>query len=115
MLLLRSLAFNCLFYLSIPVHAMVFMPTLAMSREAVIRATQSWARIVTFLMRTVIGVRIECRGLENVPPGPLLIAAKHQSAWETFGLLPYLANPVFVMKRELMRLPFYGWYCRRAA
>ncbi|WP_246164057.1 lysophospholipid acyltransferase family protein [Blastochloris sulfoviridis] len=113
-MLLRSLAFNFLFYLSVLVHSVLYMPSLAMSRQAVIRATQSWARTVDFLLHTVMGVRIECRGLENIPPGPLLVASKHQSAWETFGLLLFLTDPVFVMKRELMRLPFYGWYCRRA-
>ncbi|ALK07979.1 lysophospholipid acyltransferase family protein [Blastochloris viridis] len=114
MVILRSILFNVLFYLNLAVQAILYLPLLALSRRHVIRATQYWGRSTNWLLGVVAGIRIEFRGLENLPPGPLLIASKHQSAWETFGLVGVLADPVFVYKRELGWLPLYGWYCKRA-
>ncbi|MGC1849536.1 MAG: lysophospholipid acyltransferase family protein, partial [Pseudolabrys sp.] len=51
----------------------------------------------------------EIRGRENIPKGPIIVASKHQSAWETFALLPLLDNPVFILKRELQWIPIFGW------
>jgi len=65
-------------------------------------------------MRHLLGLTIEVRGIAHLPPGPALIASKHQSQWETLGLQLPLDFPVFIMKRELMRLPFYGWYSSRS-
>jgi 1-acyl-sn-glycerol-3-phosphate acyltransferase len=113
-LILRSLLFNVIFYINVVAQGILYLPMLAMSRRQVIRATQYWGRSTNWLLGVVAGIRIEFRGLENVPPGPLLIASKHQSAWETFGLVGVLADPVFVYKRELAWLPLYGWYCKRA-
>src|SRR6202035_5901740 len=60
------------------------------------------------------GVTFELRGLERIPLGPLLIAAKHQSLWETFALVPLFADPAFILKRELMWVPLWGWLARKA-
>jgi 1-acyl-sn-glycerol-3-phosphate acyltransferase len=62
----------------------------------------------------VCGITYEFRGLEKIPPGPLLIAAKHQSFWETFALLSLFSDPTFIIKRELMWIPFFGWYSWKA-
>ena len=53
---------------------------------------------------------IEVRGKENIPAGPILVAGKHQSVWETFAILPYLDDPCMVLKRELSWIPFFGWF-----
>ncbi len=50
----------------------------------------------------------------KIPPGPLLVSSKHQSLWETFALLPLLSDPAYIMKRELMWIPFFGWYTWKA-
>jgi 1-acyl-sn-glycerol-3-phosphate acyltransferase len=66
------------------------------------------------------GHQWEIRGLENVPRNAdgsmqgCIIACKHQSTWETFGLLPYLDDPAYILKQELMRIPLFGWYCAKA-
>ena len=63
-----------------------------------------------WLLRVVAG--IDCRDprARKIPPGPLLVAAKHQSAWETFALLPLFVDPAFIIKRELQWVPIFGWY-----
>ena len=62
----------------------------------------------------VCGTTVEFRGLEKIPPGALLVASKHQSLWETFALFTLFADPAYIMKRELMWIPFFGWYTWKA-
>lgn len=114
MLALRSLLFNAAFYLNLVVWMLVIIPTFAMPRKALIRAAQAWARSSVWLMRAIVGTRVEYRGLERIPPGGLLVAAKHQSFWETFVLASLFDDPAFILKRELMWLPFFGWYLWKA-
>ena len=52
---------------------------------------------------------VEVRGREKIPKGPIIVASKHQSAWETFALLPLFDNPLFIVKRELLWIPIFGW------
>jgi 1-acyl-sn-glycerol-3-phosphate acyltransferase len=63
-----------------------------------------------WLLKIIVGTRLEVRGAENLPSGAVLVAAKHQSAWDTFALVPLLHDPAIIMKRELMWIPFYGWF-----
>ena len=67
-------------------------------------------RISIWLLEKIVGLRLEVRGRENLPKGAALIASKHQSAWDTFALAPYLHDPTIIMKRELFWIPFYGWF-----
>jgi 1-acyl-sn-glycerol-3-phosphate acyltransferase len=69
-----------------------------------------WARGVIVLLRTICGIRVEFRGLEHLPKGPVLIAAKHQCMFDTMGPLLVIKDACYVMKRELTRIPFYGWF-----
>ena len=61
-------------------------------------------------MRVVCGIKVEWRGTEKIPKGACIVACKHQSAWETFALYAVLDDPVYVLKRELMWIPLFGWY-----
>jgi 1-acyl-sn-glycerol-3-phosphate acyltransferase len=110
MLLLRSLAFNILFYANL-ICWLVFgvLPSLLLPRAVLLRVAVGWARSALWLQRVVSGTRYEVRGLENIPAGGLIVAAKHQSFWETFTLVTLFDNPVFILKRELMRIPLFGW------
>jgi 1-acyl-sn-glycerol-3-phosphate acyltransferase len=63
-----------------------------------------------WLLEKIVGTRLEVRGSENLPRGAVLVASKHQSAWDTFALVPLLHDPAIIMKRELMWIPFYGWF-----
>ncbi len=108
MILFRSLLFNALFYLNTAVWLVIALPTFFLPYRAIIAVAKAWGRCNLVLLR-VVGIDYEIRGLEKIPPGPLIVAAKHQSAWETFSLLPLFDNPFFIVKRELEWIPIFGW------
>lgn len=70
---------------------------------------QNWCRLAVWLARTVVGIRYDIRGLENLPERPCVILAKHQSTWETFFLSAFFEPLSQVVKRELLYVPFFGW------
>jgi len=108
-LVLRSLIFNALFYLNLAILMLAALPAFVLPRWAVVGLAKQWGRSSNWLLRVICGIRVEYRGLEKIPPGPLLIAAKHQSTWETFALLTLFSDPTFIIKRELMWIPLFGW------
>ena len=114
LLIIRSVLFNVLFYLNMVVLMCVALPTLVLPRWGILGVVRFWARSNNWLLRIICGITVELRGLERIPPGPLLIAAKHQSLWETFALVPLFADPAFILKRELMWVPLWGWLARKA-
>jgi 1-acyl-sn-glycerol-3-phosphate acyltransferase len=111
-IIIRSILFNLLFYLNLAILLIAAIPTLVMPRWAIIGMAKVWGRTTLWLLRVVCGIRVEWRGLEKIPPGGILIAAKHHSAWETFALLTQLSDPAYVIKRELTWIPFFGWYAK---
>jgi 1-acyl-sn-glycerol-3-phosphate acyltransferase len=108
-IIVRSILFNLLFYLNLVVLLVGAFVTLLLPRRAVIGMAKLWGRTSVWLLRMVCGTGVEFRGLEKLPKGPLLVAAKHQSTWETFALLRLFDHPTFIVKRELMWLPIFGW------
>jgi 1-acyl-sn-glycerol-3-phosphate acyltransferase len=112
-LLFRSILFNIAFYLNVLVYMLTALPTLLMPPRMVLATAKSWARTSLWLLKVICGTKVEFRGLERLPEGAFLAAAKHQSAWETFALIPLFADPAFILKRELMWIPIFGWYIRR--
>jgi 1-acyl-sn-glycerol-3-phosphate acyltransferase len=111
---LRSLVFNALFYLVLAVYLVAAIPTLLMPRRGIIALARQWAGVNLALLRAICRITVDWRGLEKIPAGAALVAAKHQSAWETFALLTLFADPAYILKRELLWIPFYGWYARHA-
>jgi 1-acyl-sn-glycerol-3-phosphate acyltransferase len=111
---LRSLIFNVLFYLLLVFWLIVALPTFLMPRAALMMVARLWARQSTWLLRVVCSTKVEYRGVEKIPEGPLIVASKHQSMWETFGLLPFFDQPLYILKRELEWIPFFGWYLIKA-
>jgi 1-acyl-sn-glycerol-3-phosphate acyltransferase len=109
LILVRSIAFNLLFYLNTLVYLVIALPTFFMPYRAIIAVARSWGRTNLTLLRVVTGIDVEVRGAEKIPKGPIIVASKHQSAWETFALLPLFDNPLFIVKRELEWLPIFGW------
>jgi 1-acyl-sn-glycerol-3-phosphate acyltransferase len=105
----RSILFNVLFYLNTVFWLIAGLPTFFMPYWAIVEIAKTWGRVNLFLLRWVAGIEIEVRGAEKIPKGGLIIAAKHQSAWETFALLPLFDIPLFIVKRELMWIPIFGW------
>jgi 1-acyl-sn-glycerol-3-phosphate acyltransferase len=111
---LRSLVYNVLFYLVLVFWIIAAIPTFLMPRTGILTIARLWAAQSTWLLRVVCKVKVEYRGLEKIPSGPLLVASKHQSMWETFALLQRFDQPLYILKRELTRIPFFGWYLIKA-
>ena len=114
MILLRSFAANAAFYIWGAAINLAWVPALALPRMATVRGQTYWAKGVLWLTRITAGIRFEVRGAENLPDGPMLIACKHQSAWDTLIWHVIARDPAIVMKAELLAIPVYGWYCRKA-
>jgi 1-acyl-sn-glycerol-3-phosphate acyltransferase len=114
-LLLRSLLFNLLFYLNVTVLMLVSLPTLALSHRLQLVFIRAWAESSLWLLRVICGTRIEWRGVQNIPPGGCIVACKHQSFLETFAIYHILDDPTFVLKRELMWIPLFGWHMAKAS
>lgn len=111
---IRSLLFNIGFYLSLILHMIVALPAFLLPRQVLFELAKSWARSMNWMLRVFCNVRVEYRGVENIPEGPLLIASKHQSAWETVGLLPLFRQPMYILKRELTWIPLFGLFLLKA-
>ena len=107
---LRSLVFTAWLYLSMAVFAVGLSPALLMSRREAMTVIRWWAKFVLFGLRWICDVRVEFRGLGNRPSGAALIAAKHQGMLDVIAPFAFLDDACFVMKKELMPLPFFGWF-----
>jgi 1-acyl-sn-glycerol-3-phosphate acyltransferase len=111
MLFLRSLVFNIAFALNNLVWFVVSLPGLLLPyRSFIDRIAHPWARMNVWLFHSIIGVTLEVRGEENWPKGGALVAAKHQSAWETLYIAGQLSGPTYILKRELLFIPLFGFY-----
>jgi 1-acyl-sn-glycerol-3-phosphate acyltransferase len=114
LIFLRSLLFNILFYINLIVLLIAALPTFFMHRRGILFMAKTWGRTSLWLLRVICGMRVEWRGLEKLPPGGYLVAAKHQSTWETFALVPRFRDPTFIIKRELEWIPIWGWLAIKA-
>ena len=114
MLILRSLFFHLAWHLNIIFQMILYLPLVCfLSRSSIYTFVRLWVSINNFLHRIICGTKIEITGLEHLPKRGCIIAAKHQSIWEFYGLLPVLSDPCFVLKHELMRIPFFSLYVTR--
>ena len=105
-----SLVFTAWLYLSMALMGTAALPLLLFSRERAWSVVRIWVRTVLWGARVFCGVHVEVRGREHVPAGAALVAAKHQSMLDAFAPLEVLPDPAYVLRRELMRLPFFGWW-----
>jgi 1-acyl-sn-glycerol-3-phosphate acyltransferase len=112
--LIRSLLFNALFYANLTIHMVVALPAFLLPHRVLLAFIRSYARTSLWLLRIVCGIKVEWRGIEKIPRGACIIACKHQSAWETFALYAVLRDPAYILKRELMWIPLFGWYTWKA-
>jgi 1-acyl-sn-glycerol-3-phosphate acyltransferase len=110
LILLRSLVFNILFYAVLVFFMLIALPAFLMPRAAVLKVAGWLGKSTIFLMRAVCNIKVELRGVEKIPKGPLIVASKHQSMWETIALLGFFEAPFFVVKRQLNFIPLFGLY-----
>ena len=109
MLLIRSLIFLLLQIVLTPIFSTLALLTFPFPPLTRYRLISSYARTMVWLLGVVCGIRYEVRGIENIPGEPCIVLCKHQSAWETLALQVIFPPQVWVLKRELLWLPFFGW------
>ncbi|TKT75287.1 1-acyl-sn-glycerol-3-phosphate acyltransferase [Aquamicrobium sp. LC103] len=111
MLQLRSFAFNVAFYANLIVQMIFWTPYYFLApRHRAWMVPKFWSRSSLWLQKVIAGTEARIEGIENLPEGPFILAPKHQSFWDTIAFFPYLRDPVYILKRELTWIPFFGWY-----
>ncbi|MGQ0455507.1 MAG: lysophospholipid acyltransferase family protein [Hyphomicrobium sp.] len=111
----RSLAYAATFYVVTALFLVLGSWLLLTPRRWAMKGLELHGRTCVALLAWICGTRLEVRGRENLPEGGCLVVAKHQSAWDTFGLMPLFRDPAVVLKDELKWIPFYGWFCVKFA
>lgn len=114
MIALRSLLFNLAFYVWTTAMLLVALPLALLPRGALFATGRVWARGCLALLSRLCGLTYEIRGRRHLPATPCILAAKHQSAWDTIVFALLVDGPSFVFKKELLWIPLFGWYLRRA-
>lgn len=109
---LRSALFLLWFAAVTTILSLIFLPVLALPRGATVWLARLWARLTFWGLKIFAGIGFEIRGAR--PKGAVLIASKHMSMWDTLALYLALDEPAIVLKRELLRIPFYGWFLWKA-
>jgi 1-acyl-sn-glycerol-3-phosphate acyltransferase len=106
---LRSCLFALVQLVITPIFAVIALLTFPLSRLARYRVITTWSRLITSAAAAICGVRYRVIGAENIPREPCVILSKHQSAWETLAWQTIFPPQVWVTKRELLWIPFFGW------
>lgn len=114
MTLLRSLLFMLWMYGLMAVMGLLYLPfVLVLGRRAAVHGLRAWSRLSLFGLKLICGQTFEASGLDTLPRGAVLIAAKHQSMWETIFFTAVLRDPSVILKQELLAMPVYGWYAKK--
>lgn len=114
MIFLRSLLFNISFFVTTGLLAILSIPLLVMPRKYTLLMMRFYAQIVRMQMQYIIDLKVQISGVGNIPSGPVIIASKHQSAFDTIFWLGQLPATCYVLKKELLSIPIWGWHARRA-
>ncbi len=111
MLFLRSFAFNAAFYINLVVRMIVLTPCYFLApRHKAWNTPKNWVKSNHWLLKHIAGTDHEIAGIENLPEGSFIVAPKHQSFWDAYAYVHLLKDPVYILKRELMWIPLFGWY-----
>ena len=114
MLLLRSLLFNLVLYTGIVVVFLIALPTLFLPPKFTLLFGKFLGHYVVFIVKIFLNTKVEFKGIENIPKNKkYFIASAHQSMFETFALQSVLAYPVFILKKELLKIPLFGLYLKK--
>jgi len=109
--IVRSLIYFATFYIVTALYLVLGSWLLFGPRPWAMKGLELHGRTCVALLRIICGTKLEVRGGENLPKAGCLVVAKHQSAWDSFGLVPLFRDPAIVLKDELKWIPFYGWFC----
>ena len=111
MIVLRSVLFNLAFYINLIVRMVLFSPAyFVWPRHKAWSVPKNWVLSNHWLQEKIVGTTFTIEGLENIPDGGYILAPKHQSFWDAYALLPWVKDAVYILKRELMWIPLFGWY-----
>jgi 1-acyl-sn-glycerol-3-phosphate acyltransferase len=114
MILLRSIIFVIWFYGTMAFWGLLYMPAVLLGHDRFIwHSMRGWGKATVWGLRWIIGAKIKFEGLEHVPKGPALIASKHQATLDTVLPVLFVSEPVFVVKKELIKMPVFGFYMKR--
>ncbi len=114
MLLLRSLLFNLFLYTGIATVFLIALPTLFLPAKITLLFGKFLGYYVIFIVRIFLNTRVEFKGTENIPKNEkYFVASAHQSMFETFALQSVLNYPVFILKKELLKIPLFGLYLKK--
>ncbi|WP_005877507.1 lysophospholipid acyltransferase family protein [Oxalobacter paraformigenes] len=109
-LFLRSLSFTLIWGTFTPLWACFCFMTCWLPYRKRYYITSRWNVFTIWLLKSLCGVQYQIKGMEHLPEGPVILLSKHQSAWETIFLLANMPSPLsFVLKKELLYIPFFGW------
>jgi 1-acyl-sn-glycerol-3-phosphate acyltransferase len=107
--MLRSTVYSLLQIIITPLYFLIILAAFPLPPIKRYRITSGWAHIMLFLLRLICGIRYQIIGAEHIPTAPSIILSKHQSAWETLAFQQIFPAQVWVLKKELLRVPFFGW------
>ena len=114
MLLVRSLIFNFFLYAGIVSVFIIALPTLFMPAKFTLLFGKFLGHYVILVVRIFLNTKIEIKGIENIPKNEkYFVASAHQSMFETFALQAVLDYPVFILKKELLKIPLFGLYLKK--
>ena len=111
---IRSLLFTILFYATLILVLILAIPTLILPSKATLICGKMLAYIIIFLLRFILRVKVSFSGIENLKKNEkFFVASAHQSLLETFILQAPLQYPIFILKKELLKIPLFGWYLKK--
>ena len=114
MSILRSLIFNFFIYAGITVVFLIALPALFLPTKITLIFGKFLGYYVVFIVRIFLNTKVEFKGLENIPKNEkYFVASAHQSMFETFALQSVLDYPVFILKKELLKIPLFGLYLKK--
>ena len=111
---IRSLLFTILFYLTLVLVFVLAIPTLILPSKSTLVCGKILAHMIIYLLRFVLGVKVTFSGIENLNKNErFFVASAHQSLLETFILQAPLQYPIFILKKDLLKIPLFGWYLKK--
>jgi len=114
MIFLRSLLFNIFLYLGIVTVFLIALPTLFLPTKFTLAFGKFLGHYVILIVRIFLNTKVEIKGIHNIPKiEKYFVASAHQSMFETFALQAVLDYPVFILKKELLKIPIFGFYLKK--
>ena len=112
--MLRNLFFSIFFYIGIVLICLIYLPTLFLPQKFVLTGGKLMGYWASFCLRFFMSTKILIKGKENIINNEkFFIACSHQSMFETFFLQTIFNSPIFILKKELLRIPIFGWYLKK--